>query len=160
MAGNANSGRRPSPTALKQLRGNPGRRALNDREPTPTPLATEVRPPAHLSKEARSLWRSLTKQLADLRVLTGLDLPLLEVLVIHLGRHRSLAVQLRALEDAGQIDPSIASYQRALRREAEIVKSLAASFGLTPSDRTRLHVVPLDTDRSQTLLKFLNRKRS
>lgn len=41
------AGRRPKPTHLKVVTGNPGKRKLNDKEPTP---AREIpSPPEHLS---------------------------------------------------------------------------------------------------------------
>lgn len=54
MAGNANSGRRPQPTALKVIRGNPGKRKLNTSEPKP-PSGAVVKP-AYLSKMAGVVW--------------------------------------------------------------------------------------------------------
>jgi P27 family predicted phage terminase small subunit len=48
-------GRKPIPTVLKLLRGNPGKRAINRREPRPGPLTAEV--PAELTDEvARAEW--------------------------------------------------------------------------------------------------------
>jgi hypothetical protein len=41
MAGNWNSGSRPKPTALKVLRGNPGKRPLNEKEPVVEVAGTE-----------------------------------------------------------------------------------------------------------------------
>ena len=39
MPGNWNSGRRPQPTALKMLRGNPGKRRLPASDPAPAPVS-------------------------------------------------------------------------------------------------------------------------
>ena len=47
----ATRGRKPKPTALKVLEGNPGKRPLNDREPVP-PKAT-LKCPAWLLPEAK-----------------------------------------------------------------------------------------------------------
>ena len=35
----ATKGRKPTPTAIKELEGNPGKRALNDKEPKPVKKA-------------------------------------------------------------------------------------------------------------------------
>ena len=48
-------GRKPTPTTLKELKGNPGRRPLNEAEPKPA--ARLPSPPAHLSRSARREWR-------------------------------------------------------------------------------------------------------
>ena len=45
-------GRRPKPTALKKLEGNPGKRPLNELEPVP-PVAS-LRCPNYLLPEARN----------------------------------------------------------------------------------------------------------
>ena len=50
-------GRRPKPTALKKLEGNPGKRPLNELEPVP-PVAS-LRCPNYLLPEARKEWRRL-----------------------------------------------------------------------------------------------------
>ena len=47
-------GRRPKPTHLKLITGNPGKRAINLREPKPVPKMPE--PPTALSAEARQEW--------------------------------------------------------------------------------------------------------
>ncbi len=46
--------RKPTPTRLKLLGGNPGKRPLNLDEPQPEPTLPE--PPAHLSDEAKAEW--------------------------------------------------------------------------------------------------------
>ena len=35
----ATRGRKPTPTAIKELEGNPGKRKLNDKEPKPSEVA-------------------------------------------------------------------------------------------------------------------------
>ena len=47
-------GRKPKPTLMKQLNGNPGKRPLNDREPVP-PAGTPT-PPDYLDDVARQEW--------------------------------------------------------------------------------------------------------
>lgn len=65
-------GRKPKPTAIKELEGNPGKRPLNGSEPTPKRKAPAC--PKWLDADARKEWRRLAKQLEDLGVLTELDL--------------------------------------------------------------------------------------
>ena len=68
-------GRKPLPSNVVRLRGNPGKRRLNDAEPRP---AAKVPPcPACLGDEARKEWQRLAKELAELGLLTGLDRGLL-----------------------------------------------------------------------------------
>src|SRR5205823_7916571 len=65
------SGRKPKPSQLKQLAGNPGRRKPNQREPRPQPDLPTC--PAHLLPTAKAEWKRLGRELYDLGVLTRLD---------------------------------------------------------------------------------------
>src|SRR5262245_41506 len=65
-------GRKPVPTALKVLRGNPGRRPLNPAEPTPAPAP--VNPPDWLPQDARAEWDRLAPMLARNGLLTEMDI--------------------------------------------------------------------------------------
>ena len=52
-------GRKRVPTALNRVRGNPGKRKRNEREPeVRTPVGD---PPAHLNAEERELWRQCAR---------------------------------------------------------------------------------------------------
>ena len=61
----------PLPTKLKILRGNPGHRKLNDKEPQPD----DSRPvcPSWLDPEAKRKWRHLIPQLRAMGVATKVD---------------------------------------------------------------------------------------
>ena len=70
------AGRRPKPTHLKVVTGNPGKRKLNDKEPTP---AKEIpSPPAHLTDWGKVAWGRLTVLLDGMGVLTVADTLALE----------------------------------------------------------------------------------
>ena len=64
-------GRKPQPTALKVLKGNPGRRPLNEAEPKPEVFLP--RPPSHLSPVARREWRRAGAFLVEMGLMTNLD---------------------------------------------------------------------------------------
>src|SRR5690348_3709942 len=65
------AGRRPTPTTLKVLRGNPGKRPLNPKEPKP-PTAIPIAP-QHLTEIAKAEWDRIAPKLAQLGLLTDLD---------------------------------------------------------------------------------------
>ena len=67
----AQRGRKPKPTAIKELEGNPGKRPLNDAEPKPERKAPPC--PKWLEPEAKKEWRRLSKQLEQIGVLTEVD---------------------------------------------------------------------------------------
>jgi len=64
-------GRRPTPTRLKYLTGNPGKRPLNPYEPRPEPSVPEC--PPELGPAAKREWERLVGDLARLNLLTNLD---------------------------------------------------------------------------------------
>ena len=65
-------GRKPKPTALKVLEGNPGKRPLNDFEPIPP--KGELKCPSWLLPEAKKEWKRLASSLEAMGVLTMADL--------------------------------------------------------------------------------------
>jgi phage terminase small subunit len=64
-------GRKPHPTLLKLVKGNPGHRPLTDSEPAPRKMLPE--PPAELSGDARKEWDRVAPELYRMGLLTGLD---------------------------------------------------------------------------------------
>ena len=56
----ATRGRKPTPTAIRELEGNPGKRPLNTREPHPERKAPAC--PKWLEPEAKKEWRRLAKK--------------------------------------------------------------------------------------------------
>ena len=65
------TGRPPTPTPLRLLRGNPQHRPINDQEPKPTPIAPRC--PSWLSPVAKRHWRALAPELERIGVLTTID---------------------------------------------------------------------------------------
>ena len=71
MPGTASSGRKGAPTALKLLRGNPGRRPLPANEPKPRVMLPK--PPAHLGEVEVAEWWRMGRMLVRLGIMTELD---------------------------------------------------------------------------------------
>ena len=67
----ATRGRKPKPTAMKELEGNPGKHPLNTSEPKPTKKAPAC--PKWLEPEAKKEWRRLAKQMEAIGILTEVD---------------------------------------------------------------------------------------
>ncbi|MDR9740769.1 P27 family phage terminase small subunit [Proteus terrae] len=70
------AGRRPKPTHLKVVTGNPGKRKLNDKEPQPKREIPS--PPEHLTDWGKMAWAKLTLLLDGMGVLTVADTLALE----------------------------------------------------------------------------------
>ena len=68
----AQRGRKPKPTALKMLEGNPGGRPLNTKEPKPEKKAPRC--PSWLEDEAKKEWKRMAKVLENMGLLTEMDM--------------------------------------------------------------------------------------
>jgi P27 family predicted phage terminase small subunit len=67
----AQRGRKPKPTAIKVLEGNPGKRPINKCEPRPQKTVPKC--PSWLEPEAKKEWRRMSKSLEALGILTKVD---------------------------------------------------------------------------------------
>jgi P27 family predicted phage terminase small subunit len=64
-------GRKPKPTRLKLITGNPGKRPLNAQEPKPAIGVLTC--PAHLNPSAKAEWKRLARQMHALGMISELD---------------------------------------------------------------------------------------
>jgi phage terminase small subunit len=132
--GYENSGRRPQPTALKVLRGNPGKRKPNKNEPVP-PSGTVVKPRG-LSKAAGSVWDELAPVCIAMKTLTPADVRVFATLC---ELQATFAAAVKAKGSAG--------FDARLERDtANTLRPYYALFGLEPVSRARISV-PKDDDK-------------
>ncbi|WP_163830737.1 phage terminase small subunit P27 family [Spartinivicinus ruber] len=133
-------GRKPKPTQQKLLAGNPGKRALNQNEPSYGALAN-VDPPAWLDATATELWGYLAPKLIKSGVLTEVDFHNLEIFCVAYARWRTAEA---AIEQHGIMvtdingnfkkNPACTVANEAIKQ----VDSYGAKLGLDPASRTRL----------------------
>lgn len=135
----AKTGRKPKPTALKRLEGNPGKRPLNALEPAPP--VVELTCPKHMLPEAKKEWKRLAPILMNMGLLTAADAVPFE------GYCTAYARWLEAQEEItrhgsiykdneGRIRPN--PYIAIANQQMREIKSFAAEFGLTPSNRSAM----------------------
>ena len=136
-------GRKPKPTAVKKLAGNPGKRPLNANEPRPPIPESTPYAPRHLNREAKKEWRRLTGILMDLGLYTEIDRAALAMYCQAWGRwvaaERHLAVEGEMLTSQnGYV------YQNPWRHEAnkaqDQMRRMMTEFGMTPSSRSRFNL--------------------
>lgn len=140
------AGRRPTPSHLKLVRGNPGKRATNGSEPKPRREIPS--PPAHLSDRAKVAWGAVSVLLDRMGILTeadGLALERLcevyaEILEIRgsMPADGSRTYECKTKEGGTMIRaiPEVAMLADADRR----FKAWLVEFGLTPAARTKVQV--------------------
>lgn len=130
MAGNKNSGRRPQPTALKILRGNPSKTPLNEQEPVPPDGPVER--PRFLSVAAALVWAELAPVALAMGTLTVAD-------VAAFARLCELESTARAIS-ARKDDPDAVFSAKAEQEAAAALRPYYEKFGLEPSGRSRIKV--------------------
>lgn len=143
-------GRKPKPTAMKILQGNPGKRALNGREP-PT-SAGVPRCPEHLTPEARAEWRRIAPVLSHMRVLRTGDRAALAAYCQHWARW--VEAERKIAEMGGALVIKTPSgcliqnpYVGIANTAMDAMRKFLSEFGLTPSSRSRIVVdAPPDLD--------------
>lgn len=134
------AGRKPQPTALKLLRGNPGQRPINDAEPQFTVRLPT--PPTQLSESAKSIWRREGRRLVQAGVFTVADAAAFAAWCQSYARWLEMVEMLnrtgpilRIDESPGfKINPLVAAVRDA---QADFIRA-GVEFGLTPSSRTRV----------------------
>ena len=160
-------GRKPKPTNLKILEGNPGQRPLPKSEPKPQPIAPK--PPKWLRKEAKKEWKRAAKELEQLGLLTQIDM------AVFAGYCQTYAKWQEAeefMQENGSSYP-IPKYDKEgeqigvywqqypqvsqARQYLDQINKIAAEFGMTASSRGRIQV-PGQKDEEDEMETLLNKK--
>jgi P27 family predicted phage terminase small subunit len=134
-------GRRPLPSKLKQLRGNPGNRRNNNE---PEPAIERPTCPSELTKLAKKEWRRIVPILEELGIVARIDRAALAAYCQSYGRwieaeqkiaESSLVIRTKS----GNVIEN--PYYSVAKRERELMHKFLVEFGMTPSARSRLNVV-------------------
>jgi P27 family predicted phage terminase small subunit len=136
-------GRKPTPTALHLLRGNPGKRKRNRREPTPP--VEQLAPPAWLAPEAQHEWTRLAPLLTKLGVLTATDADALAAYCEAWTTWKQATQRIR--QDGMVLKKNvkgvevlgISPYMKIAHHAMSQMRALLVEFGMTPSARARIH---------------------
>jgi P27 family predicted phage terminase small subunit len=132
-------GRKPKPTAIKELEGNPGKRTLNEHEPKPEKKAPRC--PSWLDPEAKKEWRRMARQLESLGILTEIDLAAFAGYCQAYARWKEAeefitkhGTIVKTPSGYWQQVPQVSIAQTYLK----IMNRFCEQFGLTPSARSRI----------------------
>jgi P27 family predicted phage terminase small subunit len=148
MPGNSNSGRRPQPTTLKILRGNPSKTRLNANEPQPARAGEHFDvPPTEISDDpvATAEWVRLAPMLRKCGLVSEAEKASLLVLCQQWSRYleahgkvKSLGMIVKKPSGIPTVNPYLAVSDRALTHCIR----LWVELGLTPSGRARMSALP------------------
>lgn len=135
----AQRGRKPKPSAIKELEGNPGKRKLNKTEPKPSKKAPKC--PTWLDNEAKKEWRRTTKQLVQLGILTEVDMAAFAGYCQAYARWKEAeefitkhGTIVKTPSGYWQQVPQVSIAQTYLK----IMNKFCEQFGMTPSARSRI----------------------
>ncbi len=148
-------GRKPTPTHLKIVKGNPGRRPLNKNEPTFDQDLPQ--PPAYLSTEAQGIFIVLRDRIDSMGYASSSHTEALALCALRLeevqrcthvlnekGPTYTKRIKL-GVDKKGQpiFDETVKTRPEVIMRHeaAKHAQSLLAEFGLTPASATKI-VVP------------------
>lgn len=132
------------PTALKKLQGNPGHRPLNKREPQFK--AEAPRCPGHLGPIAKREWHRIVKELLHVGLLTLADRSALAAYCHLYGRWIQLEQELSTVQQLGS-DRGL-RLMRMSNAVLDGMRKYLTEFGLTPSSRARLQVMPAEKEKT------------
>ena len=170
-------GRKPKPTALKVLEGNPGKRKVNRKEPKPGKarvgmpaefLVTRALPgentkgfqPPVAGEEAAKAFRRLRSELEKLNLLTVIDIELLSAYCEAYGLWKESTAMVNRL---GIITTTANGnyiqnpFLAIVNKQALMMAKIASEFGFSPSSRSRLEV-PDAGQNDDPLQQLLSRR--
>ena len=134
------AGRKPKPTNLKILEGNPGKRPLNHDEPEPE-LGAEC--PAWLCARGQSEWQRLAPVLESCGILTMADQNTLATYCDAVANYIKATLEINDLEtfiEQGPHGTKISPIISAQRNYADLMIRFGSKLGLSPSDRTSIKI--------------------
>ena len=152
----AQRGRKPKPTALKVLEGNPGGRPLNPNEPKPAKKAPRC--PAWLEDEAKKEWKRMGKTLEQMGLLTEMDMAAFAGYCQAYARWKEAeefitqhGTIVRTPSGYWQQVPQVSIAQTYLK----LMNRFAEQFGLTPASRSRIIAADSSTDTQDEMEALL-----
>jgi len=148
-------GPRPEPTALKVLKGNPGKRALNEHEPMPRDANLVI--PEELDEVGALTWREMSGELSRLGLLKGVDVIAFRSYCEAVSQWVWATKEIRKrglLHKRKDGVIAISPLVKLQRHADETMRRYAHEFGLTPSARSGIRGAIDDdgTGRVQVLL--------
>lgn len=134
---------KPTPSKLKELKGNPGKRPLNEDEPIFS--AMDETAPESLDEEGAAEWNRIVDELRTSGVVTKMDETILWAYCQEFSIAKKAAKELKGnglIIKAPSGYPIKNPYLSIQHRSLYLLKSLASELGLSPSSRSRVVAIP------------------
>lgn len=142
-------GRKPKPTSIKLLQGNPGRRPVNKEEPQYRTIEEDC--PEHLSLVARKEWDRMRDLLQSSRILTEADRSALAAYCVAWGRWVEAEENIKKtgiLVKSPNGFPIQNPWLPVSNKAFDHMHKLLQEFGLTPASRSKVKAIPAKDNES------------
>lgn len=141
----ARRGPKPEPAAVKEAKGNPGRRKVGADPVDASKTSARVTAPAWLKDDGLAVWRRLAPRLSALKLLTETDAETFGRYCRNFARWLKMQARLDSEGEIYEIETASGLVRRADpafligdRLERQLV-SAEAVFGLNPAERQRIY---------------------
>lgn len=155
----ATRGRKPVPTQLKVVRGNPGKRPISEDEPVTPTLEDDADIPPTLSPLAREHWHTVAAQLREAKLLGRVDAHALalycEAFARYTDANAHVAKNGPVFVSPRSGFPVQSPYLAIANKAHDQMVKLLAEFGMTPSARSR--VTKVDTEEDDPYSAFVKK---
>ena len=137
----------PTPTALKVLRGNPGKRPLNKHEPKPRKKIPKC--PEWMDEVAKTEWFRIVPELKKMGLLTSIDGAALEA---YCAAYSRFVKAEQFIAKHGTVFKTPSGYIQQVpqvsiaNNSMKVMRAFIQEFGLTPSSRARMTLPERDDD--------------
>ncbi len=149
-------GRKPAPTSLRRLNGNPGKRGYNHAEPVPPEGLPDC--PRHLTEVARDEWARIAGALYDMGVLTMVDRAALAAYCQAYARWVEAEEKLKETPvmlktPSGYVQQS--PWLSVANKQMELMGRYMAELGITPASRSRVAAYAAAEEKNPVELRIL-----
>lgn len=149
--------RNPTPTALRKIRGNPGKRKMPDEPEVPGDLST---PPRHLNAVQKAAWTYAIEN-APRGLLRKIDRTMLAAWVVAESLHYEATRLQNMAPLVRQVGPlprgwkegdpdnrplQIIPLIKIINQQALVMIRIASELGFSPTSRARIYAKPQDDD--------------
>jgi P27 family predicted phage terminase small subunit len=140
--------RRPLPTNVHLLRGNPSKKQSRDLIDSVAPDVEIPGCPGHLLPEAKKEWKRITPILEKMRIISQMDRSALGVYCQAYARWVQAENKIKALGDSGLFDETPSGYKQISvwlqisNRSVDQMHKFLVEFGMSPSSRSRVTASP------------------
>ena len=143
-------GRKPTPTHLRLLQGNPHKYPIRNDEPQPKMLEAPPMPLPFIEAYAREEWERLAPELTRMGLITLVDSAAFGAYCVSFARWRTAEEALAAMASKDPVFRGLIARSKAgtamenplvyiSRRSAQEMLRFASEFGFSPAARCRIH---------------------